>query len=80
MSIFLVSALNCMGTSATLAAAMVVALDGWHRRSVVHIVYAPAVHLASALLVGAGMVASLLRCLMGDAQMWVGVHCDGAVE
>lgn len=53
MSLFLVSALNCLGTGATLAASMVVALDGWQRRSVPQIVLAPAVHLASALLVGA---------------------------
>lgn len=50
MSLFLVSALNCLGTSATLVAAMVVALDGWHRGRATHVLYAPAVHLATGLL------------------------------
>lgn len=51
MSIFLVSALQCLGTSATLIAAMLVGLEGWRRRSAAHIAYAPAVHFASGLLV-----------------------------
>jgi hypothetical protein len=62
MSLFLVTALNSLGTSATLVAAMVVALDGWRRRGAVWMAYAPAVHLASALLVGSG--GNGLRCLL----------------
>jgi len=53
MSVFLVSALQCLGTSATLTAAMVVGLEGWRHRSVWHIAYAPVAHLASGLLVRA---------------------------
>jgi hypothetical protein len=53
-SVFLVSALNCLGGGAALAAAMVVALEGWRRREVGHILFAPAAHLATALLVSAG--------------------------
>jgi hypothetical protein len=51
MSLFLVSALNCLGTSATLLAAMAVALGGRALRGAARAAYAPAVHAASALLV-----------------------------
>lgn len=52
MSVFLAAALQSLGTSATLLAAAVVGMEGWRRRSALHIAYAPAVHVASALLVG----------------------------
>jgi hypothetical protein len=54
MSVFTLSAINTLGSSATLAAAMVVALEGWRRRRADEIVFAPAVHAAAGLLVGGG--------------------------
>lgn len=61
MSVFLVGALNCLGTCATLVAAMAVGIEGWRRRSAHHAAFAPAAHLASALLVGGGVGARRAR-------------------
>lgn len=52
MSIFLSGALYCLGTCTTLVCLMVVALEGWHKGSVLHMVYAPVMHFAVALTVG----------------------------
>lgn len=49
MSIFLSGALYCLGTCTTLVCLMVVALEGWHKGSVLHMVYAPVMHFAVAL-------------------------------
>jgi anterior pharynx defective protein 1 len=51
MSVFLVGALQALGFGAMLAAAMVVALDGWRSANIVHAVGAPLVHLLTALVV-----------------------------
>lgn len=51
MSIFLISALNSLGFGATLAALMVISMDGWLSRSPLLIAYAPVMHLLSGLVV-----------------------------
>jgi hypothetical protein len=53
MSVFTLSALNTLGASAALVAAMVVALEGWRRRRADEAAFAPAVHAAAGLLVRA---------------------------
>jgi hypothetical protein len=53
MSIFLVSALHSLAFGMVLVAIMVVALEGYHTSSRWHVLYAPAMHLLCALVVGA---------------------------
>jgi anterior pharynx defective protein 1 len=60
MSIFLVSALHSLAFGMVLVAIMVVALEGYHTSSRWHVLYAPAMHLLCALLVGAPGLAG--RC------------------
>ena len=51
MNLFLVLALNSLGFGASLAALMVVALEGWAVREWQWVGYAPLMHLAMALVV-----------------------------
>lgn len=53
MSIFLVSALQCVGFGAMLTAVMVVSLNGWHTANKAQAAFAPLVHVATALVVSA---------------------------
>mmetsp|Transcript_14680 Transcript_14680/g.36580 ORF Transcript_14680/g.36580 Transcript_14680/m.36580 type:complete len:310 (-) Transcript_14680:196-1125(-) len=50
MSIFLAGALYCLGICTTLVCLMVVAFEGWHTRSWLHMAYAPVMHLAIAVM------------------------------